>query len=74
MVRVERSAEIGDFTCIGSGSNILDSACITRSVIGRRSYVGSNAQISDSFIMGGVTIGAGVCTDLFQLPSFSEPC
>lgn len=60
-MRVERTAHIGDFTCIGSGTNVLDSAHVRRSVIGRRSYVGSNAHISDSFIMGGVTIGAGAC-------------
>jgi NDP-sugar pyrophosphorylase family protein len=59
MVRVERSAQIGECTCIGAASHVLDAACISRSVIGRRCYIGSNARITNSFIMGGVTIGAG---------------
>jgi NDP-sugar pyrophosphorylase family protein len=64
---IDRTVRVGDLTCMGSHCTVLSHAKIRRSVIGRRCYVGQGAQISDSFIMSGVTIGAGSVSIVLML-------
>ncbi|XP_076904384.1 uncharacterized protein LOC143559806 [Bidens hawaiensis] len=54
-----RSAEIGQFTCIGKGSSIGDRTVILNSVIGAGCKIGCNVLIDGCYIWNNVTIEDG---------------
>ncbi|XP_068665360.1 uncharacterized protein [Aristolochia californica] len=51
-----RSAQIGPFTLVGSGTSIGDNSTISNSIIGRGCIIGSNVSIEGSYIWDNVTI------------------
>lgn len=55
----DRRAVIGELSCLGAGTRVMDDARVAQSVIGRNCVIWPGALIQDSFIMDGVTIGSG---------------
>ncbi|KAG9445788.1 hypothetical protein H6P81_011916 [Aristolochia fimbriata] len=55
-VTQSRSAKIGPFTLVGSGTSIGDNSTISNSIVGRGCIIGSNVSIEGSYIWDNVTI------------------
>ncbi|XP_048433086.1 translation initiation factor eIF-2B subunit epsilon isoform X2 [Pyrus x bretschneideri] len=58
-IGLSRSAQIGPFTVIGSGTKIGNNTKITNSVIGEGCSIGSNVSIEGSYIWDNATIEDG---------------
>ncbi|MCL7033677.1 hypothetical protein MKW94_006082 [Papaver nudicaule] len=58
-LQLSRSAQLGPFTLVGSGTSIGDSCKISNSVIGEGCSIGSNVSIEGSYIWDHVTIQDG---------------
>ena len=58
-VKDDRRAVVGELCCLGAGTRVMDDATVARSVIGRHCTIRPGATVEDSFVMSGVTIGAG---------------
>ncbi|XP_077241071.1 uncharacterized protein LOC143881706 [Tasmannia lanceolata] len=55
-VTQSRSAQIGPFTLVGSGTSIGDNSTISNSIIGQGCTIGSNVSIEGSYVWNNVTI------------------
>ncbi|KAI3853647.1 hypothetical protein MKW98_025164 [Papaver atlanticum] len=58
-IQLSRSAQVGPFTLVGSGTSIGDYSKISNSVIGEGCSIGSNVSIEGSYIWDNVTIKDG---------------